>query len=84
MNPVKEEILTLKKGAVHIDGGTMKQSGFLRCWAYVKVDGKKYNGCGTAAFEPLKIKHTTTMPDDFIEFWDNAKAAAAKIPSMSK
>ena len=80
MTPVKNEVLTLKKGVVRIEGGTMKQPGFLRCWAYVEVDGKKYNGCATGAFDPLKIEPTTTMPDDFIEFWDNAKAATAKIP----
>ncbi|MBN1292261.1 MAG: acetylxylan esterase, partial [Candidatus Latescibacteria bacterium] len=76
MKPLKEETLTLKKGTIQIDGGTMGKPGFLRCWAYVEIDGKEYDGCGTAAFEPLSIKPTTEMPDDFVQFWDNAKADA--------
>ena len=84
MKPIREETLTLKEGVAVIDGGAMKTPGFLRCWAYVTVDGKEYDGCGTAAFEPLSIEPTTEMPAGFTEFWDNAKAEASKIPMDAK
>jgi len=84
METTKKTTLTLKNGVTTIDGGTMKEPGFLRCWAYVEVDGKEYNGCGTAGFEPQNIKPTTVMPDDFSEFWDKAKGDASKIPLDAK
>lgn len=80
MPPVKTGTVTLKKGRAVIKGGTMKEPGFLRCWIRGEADGRKIEGMGTAAYEPDMIKPTTTEPDDFIEFWDKAKAENAKIP----
>ncbi len=77
---VTSKTLRLKVGTTSIKGGTMKNPGFLRCTATVTVDGKEYRGYGTAGFDPLAIKPTTTEPDDFTAFWDNAKAEAAEIP----
>lgn len=34
----------------------------------------------TVAFSPETIKPTTNEPEDFMEFWEKAKADAAKIP----
>jgi len=80
MDPVKTGTLKLKNGRAIVEGGTMKEPGFLRCWAYAEIDGKRYDGCGTAGFAPEKIRPTTELPDDFAEFWDTAKAALAKLP----
>ncbi|MDR1584757.1 MAG: acetylxylan esterase [Prevotellaceae bacterium] len=80
LTPVKKESLTLKTGSVTIDGGTMKEAGFLRCKVVALYDGKEYTGLATAAFSPETIKPTTTEPEDFVEFWEKAKAEAAKIP----
>ncbi len=80
MDPIKSETIFLKKGQVAVEGGTMKEPGFLQCWAYVELEGKEYSGFGTAGFEPLAIKPTTEQPADFVEFWEKAKAEAAKIP----
>ena len=72
--------VSMKKEAIVVDGGTMKNPGFLRCWATVEYEGKEYRGYATAGFDPEKIKPTTTEPSDFIEFWDKAKEELAKIP----
>ena len=80
MQTVKSDSLVVKTGEITVNGGTMKQPGFLRCWATAFVDGNKYTGYATAGFEPLKIEPTTELPDDFVAFWDKAKAENAKIP----
>jgi cephalosporin-C deacetylase-like acetyl esterase len=59
---------------------TLEEPGFLRCEVRVNVDGKEYRGIATAGFEPEKIQPTQKLPVDFIDFWNNAKAAAAKVP----
>lgn len=84
MEPVKTESLTLTNGQKIIEGGTMKNPGFLRCTVYTQIDGKEYKGLATAAFEPQKISPTTDVPKDFSEFWNKAKADAAKIPLDAK
>jgi cephalosporin-C deacetylase-like acetyl esterase len=84
MEPIKSGTLVLKEGQVTVNGGTMKMPGFLQCWAYATVDGKEYSGLAAAGFEPLKIQPTTELPKDFVEFWEKAKAEAAKIPLDAK
>ncbi len=84
MEIIKSDELVLKSGNISIDGGTMNSPGFLRCKATVWVDNKMYSGVGTAGFDVEKIEPTTTLPDDFIEFWDNAKLQASKIPLDSR
>lgn len=80
MEAVKSNSITLKDGMITLDGGTMEQPGFLRCWVTAKVDGKEYRSAATAAFTPEIIKPTVQYPEDFVEFWENAKAENAKIP----
>ena len=80
MEPHKKGTLNLKKGEASIDAGTMKQAGFLRCEATVKYDGREYKGLTTVGFDPQQLKPVTQLPSDFSEFWNNAKAEAAKIP----
>ena len=80
MPPVREADVELKHGVAKIGGVTMKQPGFLRCWATVVVNGHKYTGLGTAGFDPEQIKPTTTLPSDFREFWEKGKRELEKIP----
>lgn len=79
MAPSKSESLVLKNGTATIDGGTMKEAGFLRCRVIAEYEGKRYSGLATAAFSPEEIRPTTDEPDDFLQFWEKAKADAAKI-----
>ncbi len=80
MKPSKIDSLTLKDGKLVIEGGTLPSAGFLRCKVSAYLDGNKYDGIATAAFSPEDIKPTTDTPADFLDFWDKAKAEAAKIP----
>lgn len=70
----------LKDGVVEIKTKKFKEAGFLRCHASVFVDGKTYSSYATAGFSPDEIEPTTTLPDDFEEFWNKGKEALAKVP----
>lgn len=80
----KSDKLVLKNGTTVINAGTMKKAGFLRCQVYAKYKEREYQGLATVGFSPEKIEPTIPVPDDFIQFWDKAKAEAAKIPMDSK
>lgn len=80
MVPTKRDSAVLKDGQFRIEGGTLKEAGFLRCKVSVVVDGVRYENLATAAYVPEQIKPTTELPADFVQFWDKAKAEAAKVP----
>lgn len=84
MTPTKRDSVVSKDGQFKIEGGTMKEPGFLRCKVSVVVDGVRYENLATAAYSPEQIKTTTELPADFNQFWDNAKAEASKIPMDAK
>lgn len=62
-----------------LKGTTMNKAGFLRCVVHAIVDGKRYKGLATAAFEPEKIEPTVPFPQDFERFWKEAITNARKI-----
>ncbi len=80
MVATKNGELVLKNGTAVIDGGSLSEPGFLRCTVTTEYEGKKYTGMATAGFEPEQIKPTAELPEDFVSFWQEAKAEAAKIP----
>lgn len=85
MKPTQTGTFTSQERGVQAgQAATLKEPGFLRCQAYVTIEGKEYRGIATAAFEPENIKPTQTLPEDFWEFWDQAKQQAAKIPMDAK
>ena len=55
MEPAKKDSLVLANGILVVDGGTMKEPGFLRCIATTTVNNKTYRGLATAAFNPSKM-----------------------------
>jgi cephalosporin-C deacetylase-like acetyl esterase len=63
-----------------IDGGTMKEPGFLRLIATAEVDGRTYRGVGTAGFAPGRIQPTQVAPPDFEAFWEGERKRLAAIP----
>jgi cephalosporin-C deacetylase-like acetyl esterase len=69
-----------ESGNLEIEGGTLKEPGFLRC--VVTATGGR--GLATAAFAPEKIRPTQTDPADFDAFWSKAKAELAAIPIDAK
>ena len=84
MEAVKKDSAILSSGTISIEGGTLKAGGFLRCVAIATVNGKEYRGLATAGFDPLSIQPTVENPEDFKQFWDQAKADLTKIPLDAK
>ena len=84
MPAVKKDSLQLKEGYLIIEGGTMKEPGFLRCTVVAEVNGYSYRGLATAGFNPELIKPTTELPADFNEFWEKAKDDATSVPFDSR
>jgi cephalosporin-C deacetylase-like acetyl esterase len=74
---IKREGVVLKNGKTELSG-TMKVPGFYRVRVWAVVDGRRYEGLATAAFEPEKIQPTVKDPVDFDSFWSNAIAEARK------
>ncbi|SHJ04378.1 Cephalosporin-C deacetylase [Tangfeifania diversioriginum] len=72
--------VTLKKGSTTLKSKRFRDAGFLRCHASVEVDGKTYSSYATAGFSPEEIEPTTTLPPDFEQFWEDAKAELAEVP----
>jgi len=79
--------LELSRGKVAVTGGRiplwgqLDQPGFLRCQvSYTVDDGKKISTKAAAAIDPLKIKPTLPVPDDFDEFWAEQKRRLAEVP----
>lgn len=70
--------VTLKDGTLKVKG-KMKSPGFYRCKAVAYVNGRKYEGLATAAFDPLKIQAVTGIPQDFMEFWNTSLQQARKV-----
>ncbi len=78
--PKMDQVLELNANGITVDGGTMKEPGFLRCIATVERNGKTYRGLATAAFDPEAIQPTQVDPPDFDQFWAEGKAQLAKLP----
>jgi cephalosporin-C deacetylase len=84
MPPEKKDSLQLKDGSLIIEGGTLKEPGFLRCTVVADVDGYKYRGLATVGFSPELIKPTTEVPADFNQFWEKAISDVASLPLNPK
>jgi cephalosporin-C deacetylase len=80
MMPAEKKTARVPADGLVIDGGTLKQPGFLRCTVTVEVAGRTSKGVGTAAFSPEKITPTQTEPADFDAFWQAGKDELSKIP----
>ncbi len=78
MKPHQTGRQTLKNGKLEIHARTMKKEGFLRCRAFVSYQGHDYEGVATVGFSPEKLRPTTSLPADFLSFWESNKDAAEK------
>src|SRR5690554_1510671 len=80
MKPTQTETVVLKSGKGVIKGGKMDNPGFLRCHVFYHENGVDYRNSGTAGIEPEKIQPTTTVPADFLGFWQANLEALSKVP----
>ena len=70
-------IMTNGHGTVNI--GTMEEPGFLDCRMSVNIDGMVSRHHVKVGFSPEKIEPYTSMPDDFVSFWDGARKELDKV-----
>jgi len=81
MMPADEKSAVIPEtGIVSLDGGTMREPGFLRCTVRFGFGGKIHCGVATAGFSPDEIKPTQVEPPDFDAFWSRAKEELARLP----
>lgn len=59
--------------------GTLDEPGFLQ----LRATSGKASALAAAAYDPLQIKPSMPVPDDFDAFWTAQKAALAKVPLKS-
>ena len=80
MMPGEKKTAVVPPAGLVVEGGTMKEPGFLRCVVTADVAGKTYRGVATAAFEPEKVRAYAQEPADFEAFWKAQLEAVAKLP----
>ncbi|HWA25757.1 MAG TPA: acetylxylan esterase [Lacunisphaera sp.] len=84
MMPAEKKTATVPLDGLVVDGGTMKEGGFIRLKVSAEFAGRTYNGAATAAFAPETIKPYQTEPADFDAFWQKGKEELAKIPMEAR
>lgn len=80
MMPATKKTAEVPLEGLTIEGGTLKEPGFIRCTVSTEVAGRTYRGAGTAAYSPELIQPTQTEPADFDAFWKAAKDELSAIP----
>ncbi len=82
--PLIEKTVTSTDQPIFIETPGMKDPGFYRCIATVEKDGRTYRGLATAGYRPDQIRPVVTEPADFDKFWNDGKAALARVPMDAK
>lgn len=80
MSPTKTGKSMMEGGLLKVNAGTMKTPGFMTCKASVTVDGIDYSNFVNIGFSPELIEPTTTVPADFLSFWQETLKETGKIP----
>ncbi|MEI6713021.1 MAG: acetylxylan esterase [Verrucomicrobiota bacterium] len=75
IQPQPAKLLPLKDGKAVLTG-TLSESGFLS----LKATMEKAQALAGAGFDPLSIKPSLPVPDDFDSFWNKQKAALKEVP----
>jgi len=78
--PVSSGTIKLNAGSAKVTG-QLDEPGFLQCRAtFTAPDKSVLTAYGGAAFDPLGIKPSLPVPDDFDSFWAAQKARLAAVP----
>lgn len=56
--------------------------GFMTFTANVRIDGEQYTNYINLAFDPLRIQPTTTLPEDFMSWWQAELKKAEQVPLL--
>lgn len=73
-------VMTDSDGMAHFSIPGATEPGFVSVRVKVSIDGRNYSSMTNIAFDPYDIKPTTTMPDDFQQFWSESIEKAALVP----
>lgn len=76
--PQPAQTIAVKDGKAAVQG-KLDEPGFL----LVRVTSGKISALAGAGYDPLQIKPSMPVPDDFDQFWAAQKAALAKVPVKS-
>ncbi len=80
MPPSKTGRVKLEEGTGTIEG-TLGEPGFLKCRViYTGKDKKQVTAMAGAGFDPLQLKPSLPVPEDFDAFWAAQKARLAAVP----
>lgn len=79
VEPKSIQNVELKDGKAIVKG-SLDEPGFLQLRASIG----KVTAIAAAGFEPLQLKPSLPVPEDFVQFWDAEKAKLAAIPSKAK
>ncbi len=75
-----DSVVTGSDGMAHFSVPCGKEPGFVSVNVKVSEDGRDYTSLTNIAISPYAIKPTTTMPEDFEQFWGDAVAKAREVP----
>ncbi len=78
MDPAAQGDLVLPEG-MGVLQSSMSAPGFLTCRVSYEHNGVTYVNHGTAGIAPAQIRPTTTLPPDFLDFWQRQKEALREI-----
>jgi cephalosporin-C deacetylase-like acetyl esterase len=79
--PALQEGATLTQAGRVILTGKLDEPGFLQCRADISLPGESVpTGRAGAAIDPLEIKPSMPVPDDFAAFWAEQKKQLAVVP----
>ncbi|MGI6543250.1 MAG: acetylxylan esterase [Limnochordia bacterium] len=77
--PLASGVAVTEKGAALVTT-TFDEPGFLQLQADFSLGGQALTTVAGVGIDPLEIKPSLPVPDDFDEFWDEKKALLAQVP----
>ncbi|WP_162525287.1 acetylxylan esterase [Rariglobus hedericola] len=81
--PILQGTAPLKEGKALVTG-RLSEPGFLQCKAKFDSGTDSVKNLGAAAIDPLKLRPSLPVPDDFDAFWESKKRILAAIPLNAK
>lgn len=82
MPPARQGTIRIRGGKGSV-GGTLDEPGFLQCKVFFRAASGATNAIGAlagAGFDPLEIKPSLPVPNDFDAFWEGQKKRLAAVP----
>ena len=79
---LKDSLRIGKSGMASISLKGGDKPGFMTFTATVQVDGESYTNYINLGFDPMKIQPTTTLPEDFMSWWQDELKKAEAVPLL--